>query len=142
MATPRVKRPAPKVPEHEPTPETARDDDTWVTLAEASRLVGCSVAALRKWYADGDIPSRLERGPHGQQRLVPVSAVQQRYGRSVASPGLRSTRRTPTEDDSTLVISVAAWNDLTNRYEAALDRAVRAEAALVELRRRLEQLRG
>lgn len=62
------------------------EDSAWVTLEQAAREVGVSRAALRTWYRTGQIPSRLVAGPHGPQRLVPLSPV---AARAEASPRLR-----------------------------------------------------
>jgi len=58
----------------------------WVTLERAAADTGVSRAALRNWYRTGQIPSRLVYGPHGQQRLVPLTTV---AARAEASPRLR-----------------------------------------------------
>lgn len=58
------------------------DDTTWVPLAEAQARVGVSRSALRSWYRNGEIASRLVDGPHGPQRLVPLDAVLARAERS------------------------------------------------------------
>jgi hypothetical protein len=58
----------------------------WVTLAKAATETGVSRAALRSWYRSGDLPSRLVHGPHGPQRLVPLSSV---ASRAESSPRLR-----------------------------------------------------
>jgi hypothetical protein len=65
----------------------------WVTLDRASAETGVSRAALRSWYRSGEIPSRLVDGPHGPQRLVPLTLVS---ARAQASPRLRraAERRT------------------------------------------------
>src|SRR5262249_38767357 len=60
----------------------------WVTLERAAADTGASRAALRNWYRTGQIPSRLVDGPHGPQRLVPLSVV---AARAEASPRLRRT---------------------------------------------------
>lgn len=54
----------------------------WVPLAEAEAQVGVSRSALRAWYRNGEIASRLVDGPHGAQRLVPLEAVVERAERS------------------------------------------------------------
>jgi hypothetical protein len=41
-----------------------------------------SRSALRAWYRNGDIASRLVDGPHGPQRLVPLQAVLDRAAQS------------------------------------------------------------
>jgi hypothetical protein len=66
-------------------------DSDWVTLERAAADTGASRAALRTWYRTGQIPSRLVDGPHGPQRLVPLSLA---AARAEASPRLRrSTQR-------------------------------------------------
>ncbi|MHB8450258.1 MAG: hypothetical protein ACYDAQ_07405 [Mycobacteriales bacterium] len=62
------------------------ESSTWVPLDEAARQAGVSRAALRTWYRSGQLPSRLVDGPHGPQRLVPLSLV---TARAEASPRLR-----------------------------------------------------
>ena len=64
----------------------------WVTLEKAAAETGVSRAALRTWYRTGQIPSRLVDGPHGPQRLVPLTTVAER---AEASPRVRksATRR-------------------------------------------------
>jgi hypothetical protein len=58
----------------------------WVTLERAAAETGASRAALRSWYRTGQIPSRLVDGPHGPQRLVPLTMVR---ARADASPRVR-----------------------------------------------------
>src|SRR6202161_1395965 len=65
------------------------DGSEWVTLEKAAAETGVSRAALRTWYPAGQIPSRLVDGPHGPQRLVPLTVV---AARAAASP---PPRRTP-----------------------------------------------
>src|SRR4051794_1468565 len=62
--------------------DAALDTAEWVTLPEAAAAAGVSVSALRAWYRAGDVPSRMERGPHGQQRLVQLEEVLERAARS------------------------------------------------------------
>jgi len=62
------------------------DSSDWVTLERAAAGTGVSRAALRTWYRTGQIPSRLVDGPHGPQRLVPLTVV---AARAEASPRLR-----------------------------------------------------
>jgi hypothetical protein len=122
--------------------------ERWVTLTEAAELVGCSVAALRKWYRSEEIPSRMVRGVHGPQREVPLEAVQARYRSATETstdpyPFLRGSARS-----GEITISREAWRDLVSEkrklvtdLQRALERAVRAEEELVALRHRLEELR-
>jgi transposase len=55
---------------------------TWVPLADAESQAGVSRSALRAWYRQGEIASRLVDGPHGPQRLVPLEAVLERAEKS------------------------------------------------------------
>ena len=58
------------------------DDTPWVPLAVAEVEAGVSRSALRAWYRNGEIASRLADGPHGPQRLVPLLAVRERAAQS------------------------------------------------------------
>lgn len=58
------------------------DDSPWVPLARAEAETGVSRSALRSWYRNGEIPSRLVDGPNGPQRLVPLDAVVERAAHS------------------------------------------------------------
>src|SRR6476620_10836792 len=58
------------------------DDAHWVPLAVAEAEAGVARAALRAWYRNREIPSRLVDGPNGPQRLVPLDAVVERAARS------------------------------------------------------------
>ncbi len=58
------------------------DTTPWVPLGEAEAETGVSRSALRSWYRNGEIPSRLVDGPNGPQRLVPLDAVIARAARS------------------------------------------------------------
>ncbi len=55
---------------------------SWVPLAEAESTAGVSRSAVRAWYRNGEIASRLVDGPHGPQRLVPLEAVLERAAQS------------------------------------------------------------
>ena len=58
------------------------DDTPWIPLAQAEAETGVSRSALRTWYRNGEIPSRLVDGPNGPQRLVPFDVVVERASRS------------------------------------------------------------
>ena len=58
------------------------DGMSWVPLGEAEAETGVSRSALRSWYRNGEITSRLVDGPNGPQRLVPLDAVVARAARS------------------------------------------------------------
>ena len=46
------------------------EETPWIPLAQAEAETGVSRSALRSWYRNGEIPSRLVDGPHGPQRLL------------------------------------------------------------------------
>lgn len=58
------------------------EETPWVTLTQAEQETGVSRSALRAWYRNGEIRSRLVDGPNGPQRLVPLEAVVERAARS------------------------------------------------------------
>jgi hypothetical protein len=78
------------------------DETPWVTLARAEAETGVSRSALRSWYRNAEIPSRLVDGPNGPQRLVPLEAVIQR---AAASPRIqrRAEREVSLEAQVTLL---------------------------------------
>jgi len=73
----------------------------WVTLERAAAETGVSRAALRNWYRTGQIPSRLVDGPHGPQRLVPLTPV---ATRAEASPRLRRSAQRQLDHEAQLEI--------------------------------------
>jgi hypothetical protein len=77
------------------------DGSDWVTLERAAADTGVSRAALRSWYRTGQIPSRLAAGPHGPQRLVPLTLV---AARAEASPRLRRTAERRLADQAQLEV--------------------------------------
>lgn len=58
------------------------EETPWVPLAQAEAETGVSRSALRSWYRNGEIESRLVDGPNGPQRLVPLDAVVERAAKS------------------------------------------------------------
>jgi len=90
----------------------------WVTLERAATGTGVSRAALRNWYRSGQIPSRLVGGPHGPQRLVPLSVV---AARAEASPRLRRSAERRLADEAQLEILRHRVDQLELRL-AALER--------------------
>ena len=104
----------------------------WVTLAEAEAATGVSRSALRSWYRKGDLPSRVEEGPHGPQRLVELEAVVDRVARSPRLARRTTVTAPPAHDEAVhrLIDLLAA------QIERAEARAERAEAALLDLLRR------
>jgi hypothetical protein len=100
---------------------TARlDGSEWVTLERAVAETGVSRAALRTWYRNGQMASRLVDGPHGPQRLVPLDVV---AARAEASPRLRKTAERRLGDEAQL--------------ELLRHRVDQLELRLAELERRL-----
>ena len=90
----------------------------WVTLERAAADTGASRAALRSWYRTGQIPSRLVDGPHGPQRLVPLTLV---ATRAEASPRLRRTAERRLADEAQLELLRHRVDQLELRL-AALER--------------------
>src|SRR6185503_14683776 len=78
------------------------DGPPWVTLARAEAETGVSRSALRSWYRNGEIQSRLVDGPNGPQRLVRLDAVVER---AAASPRIqrRAEREVSLEAQVTLL---------------------------------------
>ena len=78
------------------------EETPWVTLAKAQAETGVSRSALRSWYRNGEIPSRLVEGPNGPQRLVQLDAVSER---AAASPRIqrRAEREASLEAQLTLL---------------------------------------
>jgi len=90
----------------------------WATLERAAAETGVSRAALRSWYRTGQIPSRLAGGPHGPQRLVPLTLV---AARAEASPRLRRAAERRLADQAQLEILRHRVDQLELRL-AALER--------------------
>jgi hypothetical protein len=90
----------------------------WVTLERAAAETGVSRAALRSWYRTGQIPSRLADGPHGLQRLVPLTLV---AARAEASPRLRRSAERRLADQAQFEILRHRVDQLELRL-AALER--------------------
>jgi hypothetical protein len=90
----------------------------WVTLERAAAETGVSRAALRNWYRTGQIPSRLVDGPHGPQRLVPLSVI---AARAEASPRLRRSTERRIADEAQLELLRHRVDQLELRL-AALER--------------------
>ncbi|MFF4799324.1 excisionase [Streptomyces sp. NPDC001351] len=94
------------------------EEKPWVTLAKAEAETGVSRSALRSWYRNGEIQSRLVDGPNGPQRLVQLDAV---IDRAAASP--RIQRRA--EREVSLEAQVALLRHRIDQLElrlAALER--------------------
>src|SRR5947208_2584900 len=67
---------------------------TWVPLADAEAQAGVSRSALRAWYRQGEIASRLVDGPHWP-RPPPLAPARRRAARArAARPSTRRRRRT------------------------------------------------
>ncbi|WP_219417130.1 excisionase [Pseudonocardia nigra] len=86
---------------------------TWLPVADAAARMGMSRSALRAWYRQGEIASRLVDGPHGPQRLVPLEAVTERAERSA-----RIRRRT--EREISLEAQVALLRSRVDQLETRL----------------------
>ena len=91
------------------------EEATWVTLARAEALTGVSRSALRSWFRSGEIPSRVDDGPHGPQRLVTLQAVAQRAERS---PRLRRKASRGVSLEAELTLLRARVADMEERLRA------------------------
>jgi transposase len=89
------------------------DEKPWVTLGKAEAETGVSRSALRSWYRNGEIRSRLVDGPNGPQRLVELDAV---IERAAASP--RIQRRA--ERDVSLAAQVTLLRHRVDQLELRL----------------------
>src|SRR5712691_245611 len=96
----------------------------WVSLERAAAETGVSRAALRSWYRTDQIPSRLVDGPHGPQRLVPLTLI---AARAEASPRLRRTAERRLGDEAQLEILRHRVDQLELRL-AALERQLDPES--------------
>ena len=97
----------------------------WVTLERAASDTGVSRAALRSWYRSGQIASRLVDGPHGPQRLVPLSVVAER---AEASPRLRRSAERRLADEAQIELLRHRVDQLELRL-AVLERRLRPGSA-------------
>lgn len=91
----------------------ADDGERWLTVSEASELVGVTGAAVRGWYRSGRIPSRRAAGDRGAY-LVPLSAIL-RLGVDTAEPG----------DDDVIDLDADGWSVETSALGRELDDARR-----------------
>src|SRR3982074_482873 len=78
------------------------DETPRVPPAKGAAQTGVSRSALRSWYRNGEIQSRLVDGPNGPQRLVQLNAV---IERAAASPRIqrRAEREVSLEAQVTLL---------------------------------------
>lgn len=127
-------------------PDTAPDYPegiAWVPLREAADAAGVSVSALRKWYTRGDIPSRMEPGPTGERRLVPLEAVLERAGRHRPADYPARVGPAPVPEGMALV-PAADWERMLSiavRYAEAGERVGRAEEKAEHYHARLVEAR-
>ena len=115
----------------------------WVPLRDAADAAGVSVSALRKWYHDEQIPSRLAPGRTGQRRLVPLEAVLERAGRHRPEASAIPPRVGPVPEGMALV-PAADWERMLSiavAYAEAGERVGRAEERAEQYRGRLEEAR-
>jgi hypothetical protein len=87
-------------------------DQAWVTLQEASTVVGVPVTTIREWYRTGVIESQVSAGG---ERLVPLNEVQDH-----ATGILRESKR----GDKTGLLRTAEQLQADVERESTLSRAV------------------
>src|SRR5258706_8800219 len=95
-------------------------DVRWISLTEAENSVGVSRSALRSWYRNGQIPSRLVDSPFGPQREVPIEAVLARAANST-----RISRRVGRE--VTLEAEITLLRDRVEELETRIAELERAK---------------
>lgn len=124
--------------------EGAQPAGPWLALTEAAEQAGVSVAALRKWYRSGVVPSRLVPGPRGDMRQVPLDVVQARAALTVAPRRAAAEAASAPRAELELAPLVARMEGLTAQLVDASERAARAEVRAEMLGRQLldEQERG
>ena len=114
--------------------ETAGQDADWVPLAEAEAAAGVSRSTLRAWFRTGQLRSRLMPGPHGMQRLVPLTDVMARAAKSPQRPARADSEEeapvTTTAGSDVVRLAELAVSEARARAERAEARAEAAEAAL------------
>ena len=136
----------------------AERDDRWVSLNEAADAAGVTIATLTGWYRGDEIASRLERGPHGERRIVFLAEVLARASRGTevlarahgaSEPELRAVA--PAGDGGGVLVPLEAWQQaleqLSHLHETARELAeAKAQAAKHEttsefLRERVRELK-
>ena len=138
---------------HGPVSDTGQaGGERWVTLREASEAAGVSVSALRKAYREERIDSRLEPGPHGEQRIVELGQVLERMGRGRAPQPAAVRAAEVTAPPGTMLVPQEAWervlsqlghlHDAGQQLAEARERAAKAETEAAFLRERLAELRA
>lgn len=125
----------------QPVPATDADTTStrWVTVREASDLTGASVSVIRKWYRKGHVDSRMEPGPHGDQRLVDLAAVEERAAQTIAprTDTGPAPEQPPPVPEGMAIVPVDAWERTVQSLTDAAERAGRLEAENEQLRAQL-----
>jgi DNA-binding transcriptional MerR regulator len=118
-----------------------KNTSEWIPLKEAAAEAGVSVSTLRNWYRKGEIDSRLDRGPHGRQRLVRKNEILDRATAKSSRKNLdraaaaHNGRGSPDGGDSP-----KRFADLVRELAEARERAERAESRAEFLTERLARL--
>ena len=69
------------------TATTARTHETWLSVQEASAMLGVSPATLRRWSAAGEVEAFTTPGGHRRFALSTLTALLQQGSPDVARPG-------------------------------------------------------
>jgi len=87
----------------------AARDDEWALQADAARIAGCSVSAIRKWRREGVIDDRRTATTGGLERVeVRLADVVDRAGREPSRPAAtEEVRQAATAHPGTVVIPLA-----------------------------------
>ena len=69
------------------TTTTARNQETWLSVQEASAMLGVSPATLRRWSANGEVEAFTTPGGHRRFSLSTLKALLQQGSGDVSRPG-------------------------------------------------------
>ncbi|MBB1495559.1 helix-turn-helix domain-containing protein [Propioniciclava sp. MC1595] len=69
------------------TTATARNQETWLSVQEASAMLGVSPATLRRWSANGEVEAFTTPGGHRRFSLSTLKALLQQGTGDVSRPG-------------------------------------------------------
>lgn len=135
--------PAPADTDQDTPPETAAEE--WVLQADAARIAGCSVSAVRKWRREGVVEDRLTTTIGGMERVeVRLADV---LDRGMPRPGARrpvAERALAPSTPGTVVIPLgdlqALFAQVGEAQQRAADATERAAQVDVENRRLTGQL--
>jgi len=113
----------------------AASDGEWALQADAARIAGCSVSAIRKWRREGVIDDRRTATTGGLERVeVRVADVVDRAGREPSRPAAtEEVRETATAHAGTVVIPLPDLQAMILSLAEAERRAREASSQMTEI---------